>query len=66
MIASTFWFGKDEDVPTADAAHELGTDAIGVEFDVCYPEPAASSSRNRSAGTWCSLCRRQSRRKVSG
>src|SRR4029077_1878474 len=43
--------GKDEDGPTADAARELGPDAIGVEFDVCYPEPAASSSRNRSAGT---------------
>jgi NAD(P)-dependent dehydrogenase (short-subunit alcohol dehydrogenase family) len=26
--------GHDEDVPTADAARELGTDAIGVEFDV--------------------------------
>ena len=26
--------GSDEDVPTADAARELGTEAIGVEFDV--------------------------------
>jgi len=26
--------GADEDVPTADAARELGTDAVGVEFDV--------------------------------
>jgi NAD(P)-dependent dehydrogenase (short-subunit alcohol dehydrogenase family) len=26
--------GEDEDVPTADAARALGTDAIGVEFDV--------------------------------
>src|ERR1700741_1788788 len=26
--------GTDEDVPTADAARELGAEAIGVEFDV--------------------------------
>src|ERR1043166_4884634 len=26
--------GADDDVPTADAARELGTDAVGVEFDV--------------------------------
>ena len=26
--------GAEEDVPTADAARELGTEAIGVEFDV--------------------------------
>jgi NAD(P)-dependent dehydrogenase (short-subunit alcohol dehydrogenase family) len=41
--------GKDEDVPTADAARELGTDAIGVEFDVADgPAVAAAVARVKS------------------
>ncbi len=41
--------GKDEDVTTADAARELGTDAIGVEFDVADgPAVAAAVARVKS------------------
>jgi NAD(P)-dependent dehydrogenase (short-subunit alcohol dehydrogenase family) len=35
--------GSDEDVPTADAARELGTDAIGVEFDVADDAAVAAA-----------------------